>query len=150
MIQLGDEGGMAGGSGGHHSQEVIDAHDDWDPDAAEGGAEDEGWTPPIVETVATKGEGVEAFIEALADHQRYLVESGTRAGMTRQRYAEEIRTLLREDVHAMLEDRLAAAGGVDELAEAVREGETDPYSIADDLLAPVEECVDELRLEDSE
>ncbi|ADB63172.1 LAO/AO transport system ATPase (plasmid) [Haloterrigena turkmenica DSM 5511] len=150
MIQLGEGGGTGGaGGGGHHSQEVIDAHDDWDPEDDEDGDEDEGWTPPIVETVATKGEGVEAFIDALEDHQRYLVDSGTRAVMTRQRYAEEIRTLLREDVHAMLEDRLAAAGGVDELVEAVRKGETDPYTIAADVLAPVEECVDELELEDS-
>jgi len=34
------------------------------------------------------------------------------------------------DVHSMLEEELAAAGGIDGLAEAVRNGETDPYTIA--------------------
>ncbi|ELY47747.1 LAO/AO transporter ATPase, partial [Natronolimnohabitans innermongolicus JCM 12255] len=32
MIQLDSGDGYGGGGGGHHSQEVIDAHDDWDPE----------------------------------------------------------------------------------------------------------------------
>ncbi|QSW98049.1 methylmalonyl Co-A mutase-associated GTPase MeaB [Haloterrigena alkaliphila] len=148
MIQLDDGGGTsggAGGGGGHHSQEVIDAHDDWDPEDDADEAEPEGWTTPIVETVATTGTGVEELIDEFANHRQYLVDSGEHAEQVRGRYAEEIRTLLREDVHAVLEDRLEAAGGIDDLAEAVREGETDPYAIADDLLTPVEECIDELE-----
>ncbi|NUB91037.1 methylmalonyl Co-A mutase-associated GTPase MeaB [Haloterrigena sp. SYSU A121-1] len=149
MIQLDEGGGMAGG-GGHHSQEVIDAHDDWDPedDVDDADADAETWTTPIVETVATRGEGVDDLLEAFADHRQYLVDSGEHAEQVRGRYAEEIRTLLREDVHAMLEDRLAATGGVDDLAEAVRQGETDPYSIADDVLAPVETCLEDLEIDD--
>ncbi|MGQ3412187.1 methylmalonyl Co-A mutase-associated GTPase MeaB [Natrinema sp. LN54] len=150
MVHLGEESGLGSGSGGHHSQEVIDAHDDWDgeTDADEDEAED--WTPPIVETVATKGTGVETFIDELANHRAYLVDSGTRAEKVRQRYAEEIRTLLREDVHALLEDELDERGGIDGLADAVRRGETDPYSIANDVLAPVEACVENLETEPGE
>ncbi|WP_339104531.1 methylmalonyl Co-A mutase-associated GTPase MeaB [Haloterrigena salinisoli] len=152
MIQLDEGGGMSGGAGGggHHSQEVIDAHDDWDPedDVDEADADAERWTTPIVETVATRGNGVDDLIDEFANHRRYLVDSGEHAEQVRGRYAEEIRTLLREDVHAMLEDRLAAAGGVDDLAEAVRQGETDPYSIADDVLAPVEACLEDLEIDD--
>ncbi|ELY59617.1 LAO/AO transporter ATPase, partial [Natronolimnohabitans innermongolicus JCM 12255] len=44
-----------------------------------------------------------------------------------------------------LEDELAAAGGIDDLAEAVRQGETDPYSIASDVLEPVEACLEDLE-----
>ena len=146
MIQL-EEGDHTGIDTGHHSQEVIDAHDDWDPD--DDGDDDEGWTTPIVETVATRGTGIDDLIEAFADHRQYLQESGEHAVQVRGRYAEEIRTLLREDVNAMLEERLAAAGGVDDLAESVRQGETDPYSIADDVLDPLEDCLDELEIEDS-
>ncbi|ELZ14489.1 LAO/AO transporter ATPase [Haloterrigena salina JCM 13891] len=146
MIQLDEGGGMAGGSG-HHSQEVIDAHDDWDPEDDIDEADAETWSTPIVETVATRGEGVDDLLEAFADHRQYLVDSGEHAEQVRGRYAEEIRTLLREDVNAVLEDRLAAAGGVEDLAEAVRQGETDPYSIADDVLAPVETCLDDLEID---
>ncbi|MFA9425306.1 methylmalonyl Co-A mutase-associated GTPase MeaB [Natronorubrum sp. A-ect3] len=140
MVHLGDGGGLGAGGAGHHSADEIGDADDW------GDVDDEAsWSPPIVETIATKGDGIETFIDELANHQTYLVDSGTRAKKVRQRYAEEIRTLLREDVHDILEDELAAAGGIDDLAESVRNGETDPYTIADELLTPVEDCIDELE-----
>lgn len=144
MVHLGEESGLAGGSGGHHGADVMSGSDA----AVEATAdEDEGWTPPIVETVATKGTGVETFIDELTNHRTHLVDSGTHAEKVRQRHAEEIRTLLREDVHSLLEDELADSGGIDGLAEAVRLGETDPYSIASDMLAPVETCIENLETE---
>nr|WP_255170862.1 methylmalonyl Co-A mutase-associated GTPase MeaB [Natrononativus amylolyticus] len=141
MIELGEGGGF-GGSAGHHGPDAMGDREDGAGEAAE---EPESWTPPIVETVATEATGVEAFIEELANHYRFLERSGELADRSRQRYAEEIRTLLREDVHGLLEAELAAAGGVDDLAEAVRAGETDPYSIVSDVLAPVEACLGELE-----
>jgi len=145
MVHLGEESGLAGG-GGHHGVDAMDGDGagwgDADEDSAEG--EDESWTSPIVETIATKGTGVDTFIDELANHRSYLVESGAHAEKVRQRYAEEIRTLLREDVHALLEDELADSGGIDDLAEAVRQGETDPYTIATDVLAPVDACVENM------
>ncbi|MFU8870163.1 MAG: methylmalonyl Co-A mutase-associated GTPase MeaB, partial [Natronococcus sp.] len=146
MIQLDSGDGYGSDGGTHHSQEVIDAHDDWDPGDNEDKAT--GWTTPIVETVATRGEGVEELLDEFEAHREYLVDSDERAAQVRQRYTEEIRTLLREDVHAMLEEELEAAGGIDDLAESVRRGETDPYSIAGDLLEPVENCVGELRVDE--
>ncbi|AGB32638.1 LAO/AO transporter ATPase [Natrinema pellirubrum DSM 15624] len=143
MVQLGDGSGHEGG--GHHSQEIIDAHDDWDGEADDADETDTGWTPPIVETVAIHGTGVDEFIDELAAHRDYLVASGEHAEQVRTRYAEEIRTLLREDVHAMLETELEAAGGIDGLAEDVRQGETDPYSIATDVLEPVATCLENLE-----
>lgn len=144
MVHLGEESGLAGGSGGHHGADVMSGGD---AAVDETDDEDEGWSPPIVETVATKGTGVETFIDELAAHHAYLVDSGTLAEKVRQRHAEEIRTLLREDVHSLLEDELADSGGIDGLAEAVRLGETDPYSIASDVLAPVEACIENLETE---
>ncbi|MFC4247469.1 methylmalonyl Co-A mutase-associated GTPase MeaB [Natribaculum luteum] len=145
MIELGEGTGFGGGAG-HHGADAMDT----DADATDVDGAGDGWTPPIVETVATEGDGVETFIDALGDHRTYLEESGILAERTRQRYAEEIRTLLREDVHAMLEDELERAGGVDGLAEAVRRGETDPYEIAGGALDPVETCLDELEYESLE
>ncbi|WP_254767765.1 methylmalonyl Co-A mutase-associated GTPase MeaB [Salinilacihabitans rarus] len=145
MVELGERDGFGGGGtgAGHHGADAVAGHGHEEtPDDDDGD-----WTPPIVETVATKGEGVEAFADALADHGRYLDASGERDERARRRHAEEIRTLLREDVHGLLEDELARAGGVEGLAEAVRRGETDPYTIADDVLAPVEECLGDLEVE---
>jgi LAO/AO transport system kinase len=105
----------------------------------------ETWTPPIVETVATSGEGVADLLDALDDHRRYLVESGRLETKTRTRYAAEIRTLLREDANDILTDEIEARGGIDELVDAVIDGETDPYRLVDDIVDPLGDCVRERR-----
>ncbi|MDJ1431043.1 methylmalonyl Co-A mutase-associated GTPase MeaB [Halostagnicola sp. A-GB9-2] len=160
MIDLGEGGGFGGGSG-HHGPDATDhaTHDAGDAadvggsnaDSADADVSDgdASWRPPIVETVATKGEGIDELLSEFATHQTYLEESGEQAENARQRYAEEIRTLLREDVNALLEERLQDAGGVEALADAVRTGDTDPYTIADDLLEPVEECLEGLKTEET-
>ncbi|USZ70268.1 methylmalonyl Co-A mutase-associated GTPase MeaB [Natronosalvus halobius] len=153
MIELGDgSSGFSSSGGGHHGVDAM-GEGDSSPHSSEGsgkGEPDEAdepdtWIPPVVETVATDGTGVDDLIEDLEHHRHYLERSGTLAERTRRRYGEEIRTLLREDVHDLLQDELERAGGVDALAEAVRTGETDPYTIADEALAPLERCLEELE-----
>ncbi|MFC4436923.1 MULTISPECIES: methylmalonyl Co-A mutase-associated GTPase MeaB [Natrialbaceae] len=150
MIELDSGGGFGGG--GHHGADATSDQSGTAVSTREA-TEDEPsdrWTTPIVETVATDGTGVETFIDELAAHQSHLVDSGTHAEKARQRYAEEIRTLLREDVHAMLESELERAGGIDDLADAVHRGETDPYTIAGDVLEPVRSCLGELETDRDE
>ncbi|WP_435144772.1 methylmalonyl Co-A mutase-associated GTPase MeaB [Halobaculum sp. P14] len=118
---------------------AIDGADDEDGEAAEP------WTPPVVETVATGGEGVDDLLDALADHREWLVETDALADKERTRYAAEIRQLLRSDAADLLEDELDARGGVDDLAERVRSRDTDPYSVAADVLEPLRDCVRDRR-----
>jgi LAO/AO transport system kinase len=103
------------------------------------------WTPPIVETIATSGEGVDELRETLADHQKFLEASGQRDERARTRYAEEIRTLLREDASDLLAEEIEARGGIEAFVDDVIARETDPYEIADDIIAPIEECVRDRR-----
>ncbi|RQG99719.1 methylmalonyl Co-A mutase-associated GTPase MeaB [Natrarchaeobius oligotrophus] len=140
MIELGKGSGF--GNAGHHGADGTNRDGDGGARSDDGSTD---WTPPIVETVATTGEGVDAFIDELAAHRRYLEASGERSEQARTRHAEEIRTLLREDVNAILESELERAGGIDALAEAVRIGDADPYTVADELLDPVERCLEELE-----
>jgi LAO/AO transport system kinase len=101
------------------------------------------WEPPIVETVANRGEGVEAFMDALADHSGYLDRTGRREQQARERFAAEIRTLLREDTNDLLATELGRQGGIESAVDAVLARETDPYTVVDDVLAPLRECLDE-------
>ncbi|WP_424003603.1 methylmalonyl Co-A mutase-associated GTPase MeaB [Haloarcula salina] len=112
---------------------------------ANGEGESETWDPPIVETVANRSEGVDAFIDALADHGDYLDRTGRRVRQTRERYASEIRTLLREDANDLLADELARRGGIERYVDDVVERHTDPYTVVDEVLEPLRECVDEGR-----
>ncbi|PSQ60261.1 MAG: methylmalonyl Co-A mutase-associated GTPase MeaB [Halobacteriales archaeon SW_9_67_25] len=111
------------------------------------GEDADGWLPPIVETVANRDEGVDEFLEALADHREYIVSAGRLAERERTRHREEIRTLLREDMSELLEEEIDHRGGLDRYVERVRERETDPYAVSDELLGPLAECVRRTREE---
>ena len=133
------ENPAAGLNTGHHGpvddeemqQVAID-----EPDA-------EAWDPEVVRTVATGGEGVDELIDTLAAHAEWLRESGRIEEKARGRYAEEIRQLVRSDTAALLEEVIEANGGIGAFADDVLAKETDPYSVADELVGPVRECVDE-------
>jgi len=115
-----------------------------DPTSEEG-EEADAWEPPVIETVANSGEGVDAFLTAIDDHLRYLDESGKREARQRSRYAAEIRTLLREDVNEMLERELEASDGIDGYVDEVLRRESDPYAVTEEILAPLRDCLRERR-----
>ncbi|ELZ73167.1 ArgK-type transport ATPase [Haloferax prahovense DSM 18310] len=129
------------GHGGH--ADASDAETDVDAeDDPSDGDKPPVWTPQVLETVATTGEGINELVETLDDHRDYLDASGELAEKARKRAGEEIRQLLRSDVNRLLEAELDRRGGVDAFAEAVVEKETDPYAVAEDVLEPFRECLD--------
>lgn len=97
------------------------------------------WDPEIVETVATEAEGIISFVETLQEHADWLDETGKREERARTRTAEEIRTILRDDASALIEDEIEDRGGIDVLTDRVLSGETDPYTLADDIIGPFSE-----------
>ncbi|GAA0654097.1 methylmalonyl Co-A mutase-associated GTPase MeaB [Salarchaeum japonicum] len=99
------------------------------------------WEADIVETVANTGEGVEELLSVFDAHADWLDRTGKRDELERKRYAEEIRTLLRNDAGALVEDEVERRGGMDDLVERVVRRETDPYSVADDVLEPFRDAV---------
>ncbi|MFC6906184.1 methylmalonyl Co-A mutase-associated GTPase MeaB [Halalkalicoccus tibetensis] len=105
------------------------------------GRENGEWTPEIIETVATSGEGLDELLETFASHREYLESSGALEEKARTRYAEEVRTLLREDAGSLLEGEIERRGGMEELVDRIVARETDPYTVADDVMAPLEECL---------
>ncbi len=125
-------GGVPGTSGHHGATEMeltISEH------------AGKAWKPEIVETVADRGEGVEKLLDVLDEHRQYLTESGERERQRRKRYAEEIRTLLREDVNELLASELDAQGGLDTFVEQVLDRKTDPYSVSDAIVEPIADCL---------
>ncbi|EMA30274.1 methylmalonyl Co-A mutase-associated GTPase MeaB [Haloarcula japonica] len=131
-------------SGHHGATELAGDHGDASTDDADAvDDEPETWDPPIVETVANRGDGVEDFLNALATHGEYLDRTGRREGQARERFAAEIRTLLREDANELLVDELDRRGGIEQYVDAVIERHTDPYTVVDEVLSPLRECLDD-------
>ena len=133
MIGMRDASPMAG----HHGADTLADSDDRDGDDDRDG----GWEPAVVETVAKSGDGVEEFLETIEEHVAWLVESGELESQARQRYEAEIKTLLREDTASLLTEELSARGGLEGYIDRVLRKETDPYTVADELMAPLEDCV---------
>ncbi|MGA4800830.1 methylmalonyl Co-A mutase-associated GTPase MeaB [Streptomyces lavendulocolor] len=92
------------------------------------------WRPPIVKTVAARGEGVDEVVEALEKHRAWMEERGVLAERRRARAAHEVETIavtaLRERIGDLHGDRR-----LDTLSERIVAGELDPYAAADELVA---------------
>jgi LAO/AO transport system kinase len=111
-------------------------------DAAADVASREAWQPPVVETVATSGSGVDDLVEALDAHAAYLRESGNGELRALDRIGEEIRRLVRSDGNELLADEIRREGGIETLAQRVLDGETDPYTISESIVGPLRTCVE--------
>ena len=109
----------------------------------EGRQDDGGWEPEIVETVATSGEGIDELLEAFAAHREYLESSGVLEEKARTRYAEEVRTLLREDAGQLFERELEQRGGIESVVDRIAARETDSYTVVDEIISPLEYCLEE-------
>ncbi len=91
------------------------------------------WRPPILTTVATKGEGIDGLWNAIGEHRRYAESSG----LLERRRTQRLRVELREIVARRLEDRarrLCAGTTWDELEADVEARRLDPWTAADRML----------------
>ncbi|MFH9196225.1 methylmalonyl Co-A mutase-associated GTPase MeaB [Streptomyces anulatus] len=96
------------------------------------------WRPPIVKTVAARGQGTDEVVEALEKHRAWMEEHGVLAERRTARAAHEVETIavtaLRERIADLRGDRRLHA-----LAERIVAGTLDPYAAADELVAGLTE-----------
>ena len=140
MLHLRD--GSTAGAAGHHG---LGSMADGSAGNGDEGDDADDWDPQVVETVATEGEGIADLIDVLDDHYAHLRETGELARRERTRYAEKIRQLIRADAAALLDAEIERHGGMDALVDEVQARETDPYTVADRILAPIADCVEGRR-----
>ncbi len=91
------------------------------------------WRPPILQTTATSGEGVEELWNVVAQHR----EHSTTTGLLQRRRSFRLREELREIVERRLENRareICSGNEWDALQNKVLENQLDPWTAADDML----------------
>ncbi len=90
------------------------------------------WTPPIVKTVATDGQGVAELASAISDYESYLVKQGLllqrRTQNWETRLLEMLRDTLLERARAVMPD-----GDLLRWAAEVAENKRDPYSVIEEI-----------------
>jgi LAO/AO transport system kinase len=95
-----------------------------------------GWRPPVLETVAINGEGVDLLWEEVERHHDYLESSGELARRHRERLEREFRAVLVARIEREV-DVFCSDGRFCTLAEAVAQHRIDPYEAAEQLVQQV-------------
>lgn len=88
------------------------------------------WRPPIVRTVATRGEGIPEAREAFANHLRHLESSGDARRRRKSRARARLRGLLEARFHREIEEDAARPEGLEEAVDRLTRREIDPYAAA--------------------
>lgn len=88
-----------------------------------------GWQPPIHKTIALRGEGIDAVVEAIEKHTAYLRESGNLQQRERERVEQELRSIITQEMARSFFERLDEAQ-FDGLVDGIIRRELDPYSAA--------------------
>jgi LAO/AO transport system kinase len=92
------------------------------------------WSPPILKTVASRNEGVAEVVTAIEDRLAWMEANGVLDERRRSRARDEIEAI----AMTALRSRFAHLHGdarLDVLAAKVADGNTDPYTAADELMA---------------
>jgi LAO/AO transport system kinase len=91
------------------------------------------WTPPIVKTVASRGEGTAELVAAIEAHRAHLAGEGRLARRRREQLRQRVESILVERV--LGEARTGA--GLDAEVERAFAERTDPYRVAERLFRAV-------------
>ena len=94
----------------------------------------DGWTPPIVKTVASEGSGIDELAAAIASYVEYLQKQNLALKKSVQNWQERLVEMLRD---VMLEKARAQLGdgNLEALAAEVAEHKRDPYTLVEEIAA---------------
>ncbi|MDX2381536.1 MAG: methylmalonyl Co-A mutase-associated GTPase MeaB [Acidimicrobiia bacterium] len=95
------------------------------------------WRPPIIPTVASTGEGITDCWAAVLAHREFAETSGELARRRIFRLREELREIVAQRLGLRARE-ICTGERWDELTTAVVEHTTDPWTAADEMLAPVD------------
>lgn len=126
--------GMSHG-GGHHGVDLGSiANPGRVAREAAKGEQEAVWTPPVLRTVAAKGEGIAEVVDALDRHFRYLGASGELLRRRRERWREQILEVAEQRLRRRVWDDPAIQAFVEGALADVEAGTSTPFGIADELL----------------
>jgi LAO/AO transport system kinase len=94
----------------------------------------DGWTPPIVKTVASQGVGIKELAGAIADYEAYLQKENLALNKSVENWQERLVEMLRD---ALLEKARTqfGDGNLARLAAEVAEHKRDPYTLVEEIAA---------------
>jgi LAO/AO transport system kinase len=98
-------------------------------------AHNDGWQPPILQTIALDGSGVCELLQAIEDHRDYLCATGLLAKRERMRIEAELLNVLQRQLLDSLVSRVGEER-IEDWIERIAGRETDVYTAASELCQP--------------
>ena len=93
----------------------------------------DGWTPPIVKTVASEGKGVARLATAIADYEAYLQKENLVLQHKVHNWQERLIEMLRDTLMEKAQEHLGN-GNVARFAAEVAEHKRDPYTLVEEIV----------------
>jgi LAO/AO transport system kinase len=93
----------------------------------------EGWRAPVLKTVATRNEGIDAVVAELDRHRRHLAEAGEARERRLRRSRARLRALLEAKFFRAVENDSRNPQGLEDAVVALTDRTVDPYSAAAQL-----------------
>ena len=114
--------GAATGGGGRRGEAVAKGSD---------------WEPPVLTTVASKGEGIADLVTALDRHHEYLARTGKLVDRRKRRLAARTRAVVNRAIRQWVWDETQAEALLARRLDDVAAGTRSPYDVAAEVLAQV-------------
>ncbi|MGH3495693.1 MAG: methylmalonyl Co-A mutase-associated GTPase MeaB, partial [Sciscionella sp.] len=92
------------------------------------------WRPPIVRTVASRGEGIDELVQAIESHREWMTGHGELERRRDNRASAEIEAIAVARLRSEMGD-LHGGDALEQFAKRVVAGDLDPYAAADELIA---------------
>ncbi len=101
---------------------------------AAGETAEEGWTPPVLSSVAARGEGIAELLGSVDAHFSYLEKSGALRDRRRARLRERVVDAVEQKMRGRLWSNPDVGSWLDSELSALESGKETPYGAADRLL----------------
>jgi len=98
---------------------------------------DDGWTPPIVKTVASDGQGIEELAVTIDSYQKFLAEHGLAVKKRIQNWRDRLVEMMRDALLNRVLREQVTEQDLARFAAEVAEHKRDPYTIVEQVLAGV-------------
>jgi LAO/AO transport system kinase len=92
------------------------------------------WRPPVVRTVAARGEGVAELMAQIAAHREHLEGTGRLERFEENKSAIRFEELLRERLFRRVHERISQGDRLGSTIQAIARRELDPYSAVEAIL----------------
>lgn len=95
---------------------------------------DKGWNPPIIKTIAARGDGVDELILKIEEHHDYLTDSNEITERRKIRMANEVMEVLMKNVENYVHRKLEEENFYTKQLDKILSREINPYEVVENIL----------------